>query len=178
MTAVKRRVRVFVRQPCQSCGGPKPGGIGRRFCDPCAGKGSQPWLTANGYLQVKMPGHPVARANGYAFVHRIVLYNAIGPGTHACHHCGKAVTWFDPNPLGLVVDHLDFNRTNNALTNLAASCHSCNSGRGGNGLKRACPSGHPYDEANTRMYRGHRYCRACLHLSNRARKARIAEAAR
>jgi hypothetical protein len=27
--------------------------------------------------------------------------------------------------------------------------------------KTHCPQGHPYDEANTRWYRNHRYCRAC-----------------
>jgi hypothetical protein len=27
--------------------------------------------------------------------------------------------------------------------------------------KTACPQGHPYDEQNTRWYRGRRYCKAC-----------------
>jgi hypothetical protein len=34
-----------------------------------------------------------------------------------------------------------------------------------------CPQGHPYDEANTRMYEGRRYCRACARERARARKA-------
>lgn len=33
--------------------------------------------------------------------------------------------------------------------------------RGRRPWKTHCPSGHPYDEVNTRMYRGYRYCRAC-----------------
>lgn len=28
--------------------------------------------------------------------------------------------------------------------------------------KTQCPKGHPYDEANTARYNGHRYCRTCL----------------
>lgn len=33
----------------------------------------------------------------------------------------------------------------------------------GNGYERKthCPQGHPYDEENTKMYQGRRYCRAC-----------------
>jgi hypothetical protein len=34
--------------------------------------------------------------------------------------------------------------------------------------KTHCPSGHEYDEGNTRWYRGYRYCRAC----ERARPSR------
>lgn len=34
-----------------------------------------------------------------------------------------------------------------------------------------CPQGHPYDEANTYLYRGHRSCRACHRI--RAREARL-----
>lgn len=30
-----------------------------------------------------------------------------------------------------------------------------------NRKKTHCPEGHPYDEANTRIYKGGRYCRAC-----------------
>jgi hypothetical protein len=32
--------------------------------------------------------------------------------------------------------------------------------------KTHCPSGHPYDEQNTRCCRGRRYCRACMALVN------------
>lgn len=30
-----------------------------------------------------------------------------------------------------------------------------------NRRKQKCPAGHPYDDENTRLYRGKRYCRAC-----------------
>lgn len=35
--------------------------------------------------------------------------------------------------------------------------------------KTHCPKGHPYDETNTRLYKGRRYCRACLNESNHQR---------
>ena len=35
-------------------------------------------------------------------------------------------------------------------------------GRNWQQRKTHCPQGHPYDETNTRLYRGRRYCRACL----------------
>lgn len=38
-----------------------------------------------------------------------------------------------------------------------------------------CPQGHPYDDANTRFYRGWRYCRACkdARRGTSRRKARM-----
>ena len=39
--------------------------------------------------------------------------------------------------------------------------------------KTCCPSGHPYDEANTRWYRGGRHCRTCRRAHKRARRAQL-----
>ncbi len=36
-----------------------------------------------------------------------------------------------------------------------------------NVTKTACPRGHHYDESNTRLYRGKRYCRECQRVWNR-----------
>lgn len=77
------------------------------------------------------PTHPLSTKNGSIFEHRMVLYDAIGPGTHLCHWCGKQVTWHVRQQSGvysgdLVVDHLDGNTVNNALTNLVPSCTQCN----------------------------------------------------
>lgn len=38
-----------------------------------------------------------------------------------------------------------------------------------NAAKDCCPSGHLYDEANTRIYRGRRYCRTCNQNGGQAR---------
>lgn len=87
---------------------------------------------ASGYELVKCVGHPVAQKGGWAFEHRVVLYDAIGGGTHPCHWCGRPVRWTSGQPVpadALVVDHLDDNRRNNDRTNLVPSCFLCNSGR-------------------------------------------------
>ena len=34
-----------------------------------------------------------------------------------------------------------------------------------------CPHGHPYDEENTYVHRGHRYCRTCNRISHRIKEA-------
>lgn len=39
--------------------------------------------------------------------------------------------------------------------------------KSGQAAKTHCPKGHPYDEVNTRLYDGRRFCRACLKLSRR-----------
>lgn len=50
-------------------------------------------------------------------------------------------------------------------------------GRNAGQRKTHCPSGHPYDEANTRIYDGRRYCRTCVAECSRRRRAnRKAEA--
>lgn len=47
-------------------------------------------------------------------------------------------------------------------------------GRSFNAAKTRCGAGHPYDEANTYIYDGRRYCRACnnRHTANRKRRLR------
>lgn len=75
----------------------------------------------------------------WAYEHRVVLYDAIGPGWHDCHHCGTAVSWdrtFPRHLDALVVDHLDDDKANNELSNLVPSCQPCNTKRAG---KRASP---------------------------------------
>lgn len=86
------------------------------------------------YKRVKLPpGHPLLTPNGTAtYLHRVVLWKKIGPGSHPCHHCGRIVTWAPGRGVrdgALVVDHLDDNRQNNDPTNLIPSCHACNKGR-------------------------------------------------
>lgn len=88
-------------------------------------------VTVHGYLIVTIPGHPLASSRG-TFLHRAVLYDAIGPGWHPCHWCDKLVTWditVAADPKALVVDHLDFDKLNNDRANLVSSCWSCNIAR-------------------------------------------------
>lgn len=83
------------------------------------------------YRSVYMPGHPLAAESGKVYVHRLVLFNKIGPGEHSCHWCDKKVTWtVRRGPDKLVADHLDDAGDNNHPDNLVPSCAYCNTTRG------------------------------------------------
>jgi hypothetical protein len=81
-----------------------------------------------GYLVEDRKRHPVAQRHGKAFVHRVVLYDTIGPGWHPCHRCGTLLSWDYkfPHPLALTVDHLNRDRMDNRPENLAPCCNRCN----------------------------------------------------
>ncbi len=76
-------------------------------------------------------------------------------------------------PAGLELDHLCRNRGCVNPWHLEPVSHRENMMRGDTGKhlsdRTHCPSGHEYNESNTRIYRSMRYCRECLRISN-ARK--------
>lgn len=89
------------------------------------------YLNSSGYLcETWNHDHPVSSKRGFVYLHRKVLYNAIGPGPHRCHWCHAEVEWKGTGQRKLVVDHVDAIKTNNAIENLVPSCHRCNSTRG------------------------------------------------
>lgn len=108
------------------------------------GKTLRPWPDGKGYSSVYL-----GRGNAHR-IHRLVLEAFLGP-------CRE----------GLEARHRDGDRTNPALVNLAYGTRSENShdkrahGTDPNVAKTRCPQNHPYNEANTRNYRGRRYCKAC-----------------
>lgn len=89
---------------------------------------------SEGYVLVRREDHPLTQPGKscWAYEHRVVLFEEIGPGWHDCHHCGTAVSWdltFPEHMDALVVDHLDNDKANNDPTNLVPSCQSCNTKR-------------------------------------------------
>lgn len=79
------------------------------------------------YRTVQAPGHPLAGANGKAYEHRVVLYDEIGPGPHACHWCGESIDWLPKGAPGeLQPDHLNNDGGDNRPENLVPSCRRCN----------------------------------------------------
>jgi hypothetical protein len=89
-------------------------------------------------------------------------------------HILVARAFLGPCPLGHEVRHLDGNRKNPRLSNLAYGTRGDNvrdkrvHGTDHNVAKTHCPSGHPYDEVNTYVLPSRptaRYCRACSRAS-------------
>lgn len=127
---------------------------------------------AHGYMVVQAPGHPLAHASGSAYEHRIVLYAAIGAGRHPCCWCGRILEW----TVDLHVDHLNFDRLNNAVSNLVPSCQACNTRRNRRWLNKPthCRRGHEMTEENTYTVpaTGARACRRCSRVSKAHYKAK------
>lgn len=105
----------------------------RRHGDPLAGLvwGAARSVTAQGYVVLARPSHPLASPKGKVLEHRMVLFDTIGLGAHPCHWCGRTVRWDAGRGHRdeLTTDHLDSRRDNNDPSNLVPSCLACNSGR-------------------------------------------------
>jgi hypothetical protein len=82
------------------------------------------------YRTTHRPDHPLAGSSGRIYVHRLVLWDTIGPGSHLCHWCGLTEHWSptDGRP-ALQVDHLDGVGDNNDAANLVPACGRCNGAR-------------------------------------------------
>ncbi|MCD5996495.1 HNH endonuclease [Pseudomonas sp. CDFA 602] len=81
---------------------------------------------SHGYLLNYAPDHPLSRGNHpRVYQHRVVYYEHHGAGPFDCHWCQRPVTWETMH-----VDHVDDDKQNNDISNLVASCPSCNQARG------------------------------------------------
>lgn len=101
-----------------------------RHGDPLATYQRMVTATPRTYVMRSCPGHPLANKAGRQYEHRIVLWDCIGPGVHACHWCETDVHWTpEPGQTALVVDHLDGIKHHNAPENLVPCCARCNTAR-------------------------------------------------
>jgi hypothetical protein len=83
------------------------------------------------YRMVTLSDHPLSMPCGRAYEHRVVLYDAIGPGPHPCHWCQRPVDWLPKgHPDSLEPDHLNDDGLDNRIENLVPACRSCNGLRG------------------------------------------------
>lgn len=100
--------------------------------DPLTAPKGSGCLRPDGYRILTLPDHPLSGVGGQVLEHRTVLFAEVGPDPRPCHHCGMEVRWDLPYPQfhdALVVDHLDFDRSNNDPGNLVPSCGRCNLSR-------------------------------------------------
>lgn len=81
---------------------------------------------SNGYRLLKIPGHPLARASGQVFEHRVVAFDKYGWNIPPCEICGAESDWFTRKTH---IDHIDEDRSNNAPENLRVLCNPCNVSR-------------------------------------------------
>lgn len=86
---------------------------------------SEKHFNSAGYVVVKAKDHPLARRDGWTYEHRLVYHSANGAGPFNCHWCSKQVSWGD-----LHIDHLNDDKKDNRIENLAATCAGCNTSRG------------------------------------------------
>lgn len=82
-------------------------------------------VSSSGYVKVLRRGHPLADSRGYAYEHRVVLYEAMGGVSPNCFWCGKTLAWKQVS-----VDHLNEAKSDNRPENLVPACHICNRVRG------------------------------------------------
>lgn len=149
-----------VERVCETCGGsftPKYKHRPGRYCSlPCYYESGQPrglpkQRVKNQHMRAAK-GHPIAPPSGMVAVSRLVLYEKIGSGPHACLWCGEEVDWKTGLvPGALIADHLNWDRNDDRPENLVPACNPCNVNR-----QRANETRAITDEDLTMIWGGYR----------------------
>lgn len=184
--------------PCIECESPKFYARGR--CQTCYGRWRRQQKRAGSFTLVLVHGAPLEKLtersepgpDGCVLYTGLITNRGYGQisvdGTQKLAHRAIYELKVGPIPDGLFLDHICHNRDASCLggdTCLHRRCinvdhlepvtsaENTRRGKGWaiNGLKTHCPQGHPYDEANTHVYDGRRYCRPCNRAIHRARRA-------
>lgn len=93
-------------------------------------------------------------------------------------HQVVALAFLGPRPEGSEVRHRDGNPQNRAASNLLYGTHGENMqdmalhGTSNTGRRTHCPARHEYTPANTRIYKGRRFCKECARKSSRESQRR------
>lgn len=76
-------------------------------------------IQPSGYVVARVKSHPLETAGqkGRIYEHRKVYFDAYGSGPFECHVCRKQLTWST-----LDIDHLNDDKSDNRLANLAPAC--------------------------------------------------------
>lgn len=110
----------------------------------------------SGYGQFSIGSRKTVRKLVYA--HRFSYEQMVGcipPGMQIDHLCKERLC-VNPDHLEVVTPRVNTHRGNTITAK--------------NAVKTACPSGHPYNDANTIVSAGKRYCRTCRIKQAEARK--------
>lgn len=113
--------------------------------------------TAGGILRGSIDNH------GYRRVALVQGGKQVTRRTHVL----VMLAFVGPPPAGMEILHMDGDKANPRLDNLRYGTHQENGidtvRHGSNAManRTHCPRGHVYDQANTLVSRGRRYCRAC-----------------
>lgn len=127
----------------------------------------------HGYAQVRIGG----RDGKFVLVHRWAYENVVGPIPegrqldHICHTDFSRCLGGDTCLHRRCVNPAHLEPATARINTLRARTVSA-----ANAVKTHCKHGHAFDEANTRWYRGNRYCRECGRIALRRYRAKIKEA--